>query len=300
MLADASKKEFAAAAPAPPPPPAAAPVPSRPGIDGQPVSAAETVQVQAASAGTLSTPAEKLTVDSLTLDARSLFYANSFAPRKDGLLGGAAGGGGTAVGAATAGEALGTRRAEADAGGPARGAAGTGGAAAPAGVAAPPTRPRFAAQQVRTASGNLAKTTASTLSTPGVRVSILRGDREAAVTTVLDPGERVRLKLTPNEDGFLYVAARDGNVWTMVAQGPAQRLIPFETPPLPYAGSGQKLVYVMLSRQAQTVSPQALAGLVGANLVETVADPDLATYIVAGLQNGAPQQVVQPITLTYR
>jgi hypothetical protein len=40
-----------------------------------------------------------------------------------------------------------------------------------------------------------------------VRVSILRGTQEAAVTTVLDPGESVRL-LTPNQDRFLYVAAR--------------------------------------------------------------------------------------------
>jgi hypothetical protein len=134
----------------------------------------------------------------------------------------------------------------------------------------------------------------------GVRVSILRGDQEAAVGTVLNPGESVRLKLTPNQDGFLYVAAREGDAWKMVAGGPAQRLKPFETPPLPFTGSGLKQLYVMLSRQPRTLAPESIAGLVRNNLVEAQADQDRATYVVSGLQNGAPQQIVQPITLTYR
>ncbi len=142
----------------------------------------------------------------------------------------------------------------------------------------------------------------SAVSNLGVRVSILRGDVESAVTTLLDPGESVRLKLTPNEDGFFYVAAREGDVWKMLASGPAQRLKPFETPPLPFTGSGQKQLYVMLSRQAQTLTPQSMAGMAGlkrANLMETLADQDRAME-VAAVQNSAPQQVVEPITLTYR
>jgi hypothetical protein len=135
----------------------------------------------------------------------------------------------------------------------------------------------------------------------GVRVSLLRGDEETAVTTVLSAGESVRLKVIPNEDGFLYIAARDGSVWKMVASGPAQRLKPFETPALPFEGSGARQLYVMLSRQAQTLSPEAIAALARVNLVETVAEQDRATYAVAGLLQGvAAQQVVQPITLTYR
>ena len=55
----------------------------------------------------------------------------------------------------------------------------------------------------------------------------------------------------------------------------------------------------MLSRQAQTLTPQSLAGLVRANLVETTVE-DRATYVVAGTQGTLPIQVVQPITLTYR
>jgi len=162
-------------------------------------------------------------------------------------------------------------------------AAGSGGAQ--------PIPPKVASTSMRAATAALSL---------GVRVSLLRGAEEAAVTTVLNPGESVRLRLTPNEDGFLYVAARDGGVWKMVASGPAQRLKPFETPALAFAGSGQQQLYVMLSRTAQTLSPQALAGKARANLVETAAEQDRATYVVANSQSGAPQQVVQPITLTYR
>jgi hypothetical protein len=135
----------------------------------------------------------------------------------------------------------------------------------------------------------------------GVRVSVLRGDEEAALSTVLNAGESVRLKVIPNENGFLYIAARDGNAWKMVASGPAQRLKPFETPALAFEGPGAKQLYVMLSRQARTLSPEAIAALSRVNLVETMAEQDRATYAVAGaLQGGQPQQVVQPITLTYR
>src|ERR1035438_1785028 len=59
----------------------------------------------------------------------------------------------------------------------------------------------------------------------GVRVSILRATGEVDLTTLLDPGETVRLKLIPNADGFLYVA--EGT--RTLARGRAQRLRPFET-----------------------------------------------------------------------
>jgi hypothetical protein len=134
----------------------------------------------------------------------------------------------------------------------------------------------------------------------GVRVSLLRGEEEAAVNTVLNAGERVRLKVIPNEDGFLYVAAREGSVWKMVSSGPAQRLKPLETPALPFEGPGSKELYVMLSRQPRTLAPEAIAALVRVNLVETMAEQDRATYVVAGPQGNLSQQVVQPITLTYR
>ena len=59
--------------------------------------------------------------------------------------------------------------------------------------------PRAATTSMRAA--NIAKKE-STVSSLGVRVSMLRKDAEIAVTTVLTPGEPVRLKLTPN-DGWL-------------------------------------------------------------------------------------------------
>src|SRR4029077_15996021 len=78
----------------------------------------------------------------------------------------------------------------------------------------------------------------------GVRISVLRQTGEADLTTVLDPGETVRLKLIPNADGFLYVT--EGT--RPVASGAAQRLQPFETPEIRFEGSGQKLLHVVFSR----------------------------------------------------
>jgi hypothetical protein len=130
----------------------------------------------------------------------------------------------------------------------------------------------------------------------GVRISILRGAGEADLTTVLDPGETVRLKLIPNADGFLYIA--DGA--RLVASGAVQRLKPFETPELRFTGSGQKQLFVMFSSRPQTVEPQSLGRLARGNLVETPAERERATYVVAGTGDAATQQVIVPVTLTYR
>ena len=130
----------------------------------------------------------------------------------------------------------------------------------------------------------------------GVRVSILRGSGEVDLTTVLDPGETVRLKLIPNADGFLYVT--EGT--RTVASGAAQRLKPFETPELRFEGSGQKQLYVMLSRRPQTVAPLSLDGLARGDLMETSAGQERATYAVSGPGDAGAQQVVVPVTLTYR
>jgi hypothetical protein len=164
------------------------------------------------------------------------------------------------------------------------------------------TAPQASSTSLRVANGTVVKkeSAAAPTSILGVRVSVLRGAEEAAVSTVLDPGESVRLRVMPNADGFLYVAVGEGKNWRMVASGPAERLKAFDTPTLPYTGSGPKQVYVMLSRVAQTLSPKSLPGLARTNMVETAAEQDRATYVVAKLQSAAPQQVVQAITLTYR
>jgi hypothetical protein len=130
----------------------------------------------------------------------------------------------------------------------------------------------------------------------GVRVSILRGSGEVDLTTVLDPGETVRLKLIPNADGFLYVT--EGT--RTVASGAAQRLKPFETSELRFEGSGQKQLYVMLSRRPQTAAPLSLGGLSRGDLMESSAGQERATYVVSGPRDVGAQQVVVPVTLTYR
>jgi hypothetical protein len=130
----------------------------------------------------------------------------------------------------------------------------------------------------------------------GVRVSILRGDKEADLKTPLDPGETVRLKLIPNADGFLYVA--DGP--RTVASGTAQRLKPFITPELRLEGSGQKQLYVMLSRNPQAVILRSIGSLARGDLVETSPGQEPATYVVTGSREASALQVVVPVTLTWR
>jgi hypothetical protein len=153
-----------------------------------------------------------------------------------------------------------------------------------------------AATRTEKAASGLITPLKATVPRLGVRISILRGNGEADLTTVLDPGETIRLKLIPNVDGFLYIAegAR------LVASGAVQRLKPFETPELRFSGSGQRQIYVMFSRRPQTVEPQALGTLVRGNLVESPAEQERATYVVSGLGDAAAQQVIVPVTLTYR
>jgi hypothetical protein len=130
----------------------------------------------------------------------------------------------------------------------------------------------------------------------GVRVSILRATGEVDLTTLLDPGETVRLKVIPNADGFLYVAAGTRTV----ARGRAQRFRPFETPELRIRRSGQKQLTVLLSRRPRTVAPLPLDDLARDDLVRSSAGQEPATYIVAGPRQAGAQEVVVPITLTYR
>jgi hypothetical protein len=197
--------------------------------------------------------------ENVPLDARALFYLNPVAPGANAFVQSGSGGG----------------------------------APLPAREAAPQTT--AAPRKAQAVSGLVAHTTA-TAPRLGVRISILRGTGEVDLTTVLDAGETVRLKVIPNADGFLYVA--EGT--RLVASGAAQRLKPFETPELPFEGSGQKQWYVVLSRSPQTAIPNSPGNLARGNLVETSADPDHATYFVSGPGAAGAQQVVVPVTLTYR
>jgi len=174
------------------------------------------------------------------------------------------------------------------------GASGGGGATLPPANQAA-IRKDDAPQRAKGASG-LAATMTAAAPRLGVRVSILRGEGEMDLTTMLDAGETVRLKLIPNADGFLYVAEGAH----IVASGAAKRLQPFETPELRFEGSGQKQLYVMLSRTPWTVDLVSLGSLSRDNLVASPAGQERGTYIVSGPLGGGAQQVVVPVTLTYK
>jgi hypothetical protein len=196
----------------------------------------------------------------LSLDARALFYLDQAAPVANAFVQ-PAGGGGAAPSP--------TFRTQPRKDAPSPKAKGTTRLIAPAAATAPPL---------------------------GLRVSILRGQSEVDLNTVLDPGETVRLKLIPNADGFLYVA--EGT--RTVARGRAQRLQPFETPGLHFRRSGQKQLTVLLSRRPRTVAPLPLDGFARDDLVRSSPGQERATYIVAGPRQAGAQEVVVPITLTYR
>ena len=201
-----------------------------------------------------------------SLDARTLFYGNQLTPGANAFVpaGGAGVGGG-------------------------------GGGAAPPTIRPAPSLEDTPTRTAKAVAG-LAASIAADASRLGVRVSILRGDSEADLSTPLDPGEAVRLKLIPNADGFVYVA--DGA--RMLASGAAQRLKPFVTPELRFEGSGQKRLYVMLARSPQNVAPQSIGTLARGDLVETSSGQEPATYVVTGTREAAALRVVVPVTLTWR
>jgi hypothetical protein len=66
------------------------------------------------------------------------------------------------------------------------------------------------------------------------------------MATPLNPGETIRLRIVPNSDGVVSVL-ESGQV---LATGPAQRQQPFETPPLPFTGSGARRLSLTFLRSA--------------------------------------------------
>jgi hypothetical protein len=133
----------------------------------------------------------------------------------------------------------------------------------------------------------------------GVRWSILRthanGETvEAPPGTVLDAGEQVKLKLVPNDRGYLKVWERSGSASPrLVASGAAAPLQPFEAA----VPAGARELYVQFTRDS-------LAGLPSpetrGNLIQTADVEEKATYVVNRVSDGTPQQLVVPITLNYK
>jgi hypothetical protein len=240
--------------------PAMAPPPPHPAPAAVPALTARKAEAESTAAAQSAGAMSVAVPENLPLDARALFYLNQLAPGANAFVEPSGGGG----------------------------------------AAPPPARPaaprKDAAPQTAKAVSGFAAPMSATAPRLGVRVSILRGQSEVDLTTVLDPGETVRLKLTPNADGFLYVV--EGS--RIVASGAVGRLKPFETPELRFEGSGQKQLYVLLSRRPRTVAPLSLGSLASGDLVQTSPDQERATYVVSGARGAGAQQVVVPVTLTYR
>lgn len=131
-----------------------------------------------------------------------------------------------------------------------------------------------------------------------VQCSIVRdGDRTVDIGTSLDAGEIVKLRIVPNTDGFLYVM--EGATTIVNAAVKANQT--FETPALKSDGAGQRQLHITLSRVAIT---PGLAGAVGgvpaSGFVDTGADAEAAKRAVAAGMFGVPQQVMMPVTLTWK
>jgi hypothetical protein len=123
-----------------------------------------------------------------------------------------------------------------------------------------------------------------------VRASILRGDQEVDLTTILNAGESVRLKIIGNADGYLRVT----EAGRTVATAAVQRFKSFETPVLLLEGASPKQLVITFSRTPQPEGVSLDAASRG-NLMEPKGDQGRASYIISGTP-----QVVVPVTLTFR
>jgi hypothetical protein len=131
----------------------------------------------------------------------------------------------------------------------------------------------------------------------GVRCTVLRAGREADLTTPLNAGETVRLRVTPNADGYLSVYEGD----RLLSSGPARRMQAFDTAEIKSDTAGQKQLRVVLTRtQAPAAVTGALAKQTRANLVEPAAGQDPGTYAVARDGAPLPTDFSLPVTLSWK
>jgi len=77
----------------------------------------------------------------------------------------------------------------------------------------------------------------------GIQWAILRGERVVAQNVILDHGESIRLRIDTREAGRLSVA--EGEKVLATAEVEAGK--PFDTPPLPFDGSGARLLRVLFT-----------------------------------------------------
>ena len=144
----------------------------------------------------------------------------------------------------------------------------------------------------------------------GVRCSIIRESAgaepaEVDIGTPLRVGESVKLKLVPNDHGYLRVWERvAGGALRAIANGLAQPMRVFETRLPVFSSAGSRQLYVQFSRNALgdagSVFP-TLAQQAAGNIVQNVSEGTAnATYVVNPSGVPSPQELIVPITLTYR
>jgi len=157
-------------------------------------------------------------------------------------------------------------------------------------------RNSFAQQELRQRADKKAALTAAAPAALGVRCSIIRnGNQEVDLSTPLSAGEKIKLRIRPNADGFLYV--REGG--KVVTSAAVKNNEQFETAELESNAAGRRDLEVVFSRVAISGGAAGLGGARPANLVEHTAGADRGTYIVTG--TGSPQQqIVVPISLKWQ
>jgi hypothetical protein len=118
---------------------------------------------------------------------------------------------------------------------------------------------------------------------------------EVGIDTLFDAGEQVKLKIVPNDRGYLRVWEYSHGAFHSIVSATAQPLRPFEASLPVYPSPGTRLLYVQFTRDAR-----ALLTVAPANLIQTtVADEaEKATYVVTN--DPATQQLLVPITLNYK
>jgi hypothetical protein len=141
----------------------------------------------------------------------------------------------------------------------------------------------------------------------GLRYSILRRAPNGQLTPVnpgegLDAGDEIVLRMEPNDTGYLSVFEHDPDgAWRPLVNTPAERMAVVNVPQngaLPFAGSANKELFVVFTRQPQQTAypvPEArLDQILNANPAEQV------TYAVSTSTIGPAQTLAFPITLTHR